>query len=120
MRWVFAGAAAVAAIGAAVFLFERERTTTPPQPSYAQLVAENYRVLTAAQSRRLARYARAVHRCVAAHGGSFVAEPAASPTRIAMAAPGRSARELVRLLAACDAAVRPPPPRPPLPARRRQ
>jgi hypothetical protein len=81
--------------------------------TYAELVAKNYRVLTAAQSRTLVRYATRVHRCV----GGEVARPVATATRITMRAPGHSARELLRLLVGCDASVGPPPPKASLQAR---
>ena len=70
-------------------------------PTYAQLVAKNYRVLTPSQSRLLVRFARKVYRCVAARD-SGVLSPVVSPTRITMRAPHRSARALLHLLVACD------------------
>jgi hypothetical protein len=82
---------------------------TPSRGTYDQLVAKNYRVLTRAQSRTLVEYAGRVHGCLAVHGGSGVARPVPSATRITMRAPGRSARELVSLMTSCDATVGPPP-----------
>jgi hypothetical protein len=78
------------------------------RPSLSGLAAKNYRVLTAAQSRTLLRYAEAVHRCLVAHG-SKVAGPVASSTRITMRAPNQSATALVHSMLACDATVGAPP-----------
>lgn len=89
----------------------------PTRPTYEQLVAKNYRVLTGTQSRTLVSFAAALHACLVTHGGTAVARPVASATRITMRAPGRSARELVRLLTSCDPAVGPPPAKSSLQAR---
>jgi hypothetical protein len=79
------------------------------QPSLAELAAKNYRTLSAAESRRLLRYAETEYRCIVAHDAE-IAAPVASRTRIRMTAPGSSADELVRLMTACDPEVGPPPP----------
>jgi hypothetical protein len=117
-RGLLTAVAAVTAVGVAVLLFQREHEPAPPTPpSYAELVAKNYRVLTSAQSRTLVEYAQSIHRCIAGHGARYVAAPVASPTRITMHAPGRTARALLQLLTACDAPVGPPPARSTLQAR---
>jgi hypothetical protein len=79
------------------------------KPSLAQLAAKNYRTLSAAESRRLLRYAQTEYRCLVAHGAT-IAAPVASRTRITMAAPDRSADELLQLMMACDPKVGAPPP----------
>ena len=99
----------VALLAAAVALRAVTRDDAPSaRATYAELVAKNYRVLTAAQSRTLVRYATRLHACLVRRGGSDVGEPVASPTRIAMSAHG-SARAVLRLLMRCDPAVGPPP-----------
>jgi hypothetical protein len=85
-------------------------------PTYAELVAKNYRVLTPSKSKLLVRFARRVYRCVAACDAGVFA-PVASPTRITMRAPHRSARALLHLLVACDHAVGAPPAKATLQAR---
>ena len=79
------------------------------QPSLAQLAAKNYRTLSAAESRRLVRYAEREYRCIVAQDAA-IGVPVASRTRITMAAPHRSADELVRLMTVCDPEVGAPPP----------
>jgi hypothetical protein len=78
------------------------------QPTYAELVAKNYRVLTPRQSRLFVRFARREYRCVSARDSGVLA-PVVSPTRITMRAAHRSARQLLRLLVACEPVVGPPP-----------
>src|SRR2546423_6943395 len=56
------------------------------RPTLAQLAAKNYRTLSAAESRRLLRYAETEYRCLFANGGAISA-PVASRTRITMTAP---------------------------------
>jgi hypothetical protein len=55
------------------------------KPTYAQLVAKNYKVLTPKQTRRLLRYAEGVHACLAKW--FRVGEPVTQPTRIVMRLP---------------------------------
>jgi hypothetical protein len=86
----------------------RTHGTERTRPTLAQLAAKNYRTLTVTQSRRLLRYAETEYRCVVAHGGT-ITPPVASRTRITMRARRRSARQLVRLMTACDPEVGPPP-----------
>jgi hypothetical protein len=78
--------------------------------TYAQLVAENYKVLRPEQSRRLLRFARAWHACVAAH--VRLGEPKAMPTRITMALPGSGtlpSPAVLRLGARCGERLGDPP-----------
>jgi hypothetical protein len=89
------------------------------QPSLAQLAAKNYRTLSVAESRRLLSYAETEYRCIVAHGGMITA-PVASQTRITMTARGRSARQLVTVMTACDPEVGRPPPGASLQARPEQ
>jgi hypothetical protein len=100
--------AATVVIGVLVVLALRDRGGHGRTPSYAELVAKNYRVLTPSQSQQLVRFADKEYRCLVAHGAG-VSRPVPSPTRITMSAPGLSARGLVRLLGACDRVVGPPP-----------
>ena len=116
LRVALLGALPVALALGVVALRDGDGTGTSRE-TYAQLVAKNYRVLTHAQSRTLVAYAHRVHSCLAARGGNGVTRPVATATRITMRAPGRSARELLRLLVGCNASVGPPPPKASLQAR---
>jgi hypothetical protein len=109
----------VAAPAGAYLAARWTRDTEGTRPSLAQLAAKNYRTLSVAESRRLLRYAETEYQCIVAHGGAIMA-PVPSGTRITMTARNRSARELVRLMTACDPKVGPPPPGASLQARPEQ
>ncbi len=84
---------------------------SPPvdKKSYAELVAENYVVLSRAESERLVRFAAAFSRCVAKHGIQ-VGVPHATKTRITMTIPaGTDRSRLNRLGGVCGAALGGPP-----------
>jgi len=109
----------VAAPTGAFLAAQRTSDTERTRPSLAQLAAKNYRTLSVAESRRLLRYAETEYRCIVAHDGAITA-PVPSRTRITMTARDRSARQLVRLMTACDPEVGPPPPGASLQARREE
>lgn len=85
------------------------RVVATDQATYARLVAANYKILSAAQSQRLLRFARAEHDCLAAHSVA-VGEPQAWPTRIVMSLPtGSSLRAVGKAGLACARAAGDPP-----------
>jgi hypothetical protein len=109
-------------IGAPIVAFAAARLSndgSPRPPTLAELAAKNYRTLSAAESRRLLRYAQHEYRCVVSHD-TAIAAPVPSRTRIMMKARHRSANQLVRLMTACDPKVGPPPPGASLQARNEQ
>src|SRR5919201_1786296 len=109
-RKAFLLAAVLVAAPTAAFVAARLTSDSGErQPSLSELAAKNYRTLSVAESRRLLRYAEREYRCIVAQGQT-IAAPVASRTRIRMAAPGRSADELIRWMTACDPEVGGPPP----------
>jgi hypothetical protein len=86
------------------------------RPTLAELTAHNYRTLSRHDSRLLVRFAEREYRCLVSRGLN-VSVPVVSRTRIAMRAPGKSARSLARLQLACDPQVGPPPAKATLQAR---
>ena len=84
---------------------------SPPvdEKSYAELVAENYVLLSRAESQRLVRFAAAFRNCVAKHGVR-VGAPHVAKTRITMAVPaGTDRSRLNRLGGVCGTALGGPP-----------
>jgi hypothetical protein len=87
-------------------------------PSYAELVARNYKVLTSRQTRRLLRYADDVHGCLAKR--IRLGDPQPQRTKIVMALPpGASVQAAAQAGIACGTKVGAPPPGASLQARAR-
>ena len=108
----------VASTVALVFVVTADKTAQRPQ-SLVELVAKNYRKLSASQSHHLVRYARAEYRCLVKNGAK-VTPPIPWPTRITMHVPNKTAREIVKLQMQCDHEVGPPPANATLQARAEQ
>jgi hypothetical protein len=108
----------VASTVALVFVVTADNTAQRPQ-TLAELVAKNYRQLSASQSHHLVLYARAEYRCLV-KSGAKVTEPVSRPTRITMHVPNKTAREIVELQMQCDHEVGPPPANATLQARAEQ
>jgi hypothetical protein len=82
---------------------------TAGKPSYAELVAKNYKVLTRKQTRRLLRYAEDMHSCLAKQ--IRLGDPRPQRTKIVMALPaGASLRAVAQAGIACGTKVGGPPP----------
>jgi hypothetical protein len=76
--------------------------------TYAQLVAENYKVLKPQQSKRLLQYADAAYACMSKD--LELRKPRVSPTRIVMALPsGTNASAVIRSMGRCAAKIGDPP-----------
>jgi hypothetical protein len=87
-----------------------ERGGTGPGQTYADLVRANYRVLSAAQSRRLLTFARDFRSCVNGRGIAL-GTPSASKTKITMRVPpGTERKRLLRVGVACGERLGEPPP----------
>ena len=96
---------------AAATLQERGHARPSRRPSaktYQQLVAENYKVLRPAQSRRLLRWAQAFRRCMATRVP--LGEASTLPTRIVMALRGAVTPAMLRLGVRCGTKLGDPPP----------
>jgi hypothetical protein len=112
--------AAIVAAPTGAFVAARQFSATGgSEPTLAELAAKNYRTLSVTESRRLLRYAEREYACLASHDAG-IEKPAASRTRITMAAPHRTALDLVRFMTQCDPEVGPPPRGASLQARRGQ
>jgi hypothetical protein len=86
------------------------RSSPPPKPTYAELAAANYRVLSAAQSRRLLAFAEAFQACMTRRGLAL-GRPRPQPTKIVMRlAAGVDGPDVARLSVRCADPLGGPPP----------
>jgi hypothetical protein len=91
---------------------QNENPQKPQQPAekktYAQLVAENYKVLKPQQSTRLLQYADAAYACMSKD--LELRKPRVSPTRIVIILPsGTKASAVIRSMGRCAATIGDPP-----------
>jgi hypothetical protein len=86
----------------------RKPQRAPEKKTYAQLVAENYKVLKPQQSTRLLHYAEAAYACMSKD--LELRKPRLSATRIVMALPaGTTASETIQSMGRCAAKIGDPP-----------
>jgi hypothetical protein len=103
---LFALVAVAAAAGTIVLAARHQRGThatsqEPAQKSYEQLVAANYRVLTAAQTKRLLAFADAFKACVSKRGIEL-GTPKPLKTKLELRLPpGASEQAVLRVTALC-------------------
>jgi hypothetical protein len=101
---------AVTATAVLALIFFSTRRESSAGPTYAELVAANYRVLSPAESRRLLRFAKSFHACVNRRGISL-GPPEPLNTRIEMAIQPAADREaLGRVTVSCGESLGRPPP----------
>jgi hypothetical protein len=85
------------------------QSTSTGKRSYAQLVAANYKPLTAAQSARLLRFADAAYRCMSKQ--IDLGKPDVQPTRIVLSLPeGTKMKAVLRVAMGCAGTIGDPPP----------